>query len=184
LNKDVNVALAKKGAIIRAFDVNNAAEAIEALRGIDVLISTIGYDINSPSNPLKIALDAGVKLYVPNEWGITTDGLVGPMFEAKASVRAEALKLGIPTAAFFTGLWSEWIHNFGWDLKAGNISIGGTGDALFSTTSVAETARFVAYVLTSLPRDQIENAKFTLETERIVSLLCFSMSSLTDVELV
>jgi uncharacterized protein YbjT (DUF2867 family) len=172
LNNDVNAAFAKKGATIRAFDVGATAEAVEALRGVDVLIATTGNQgIVSQTDILKVALEAGVKLYVPNEWGVTTDGLDDEIFKVKAGVRAEALKLGLPTTAFFTGLWSEWIPKFGWDLKAGKIDIGGPGDALCSITSVAETARFVAYVLTSLPQDQLENAKFTLETDRTVRLL-------------
>jgi hypothetical protein len=170
LSNDINTEFAKKGATISAFDISSPAEATKALRGIDVLICATGKQGSTPqSEILKIVLDAGVKLYVPNEWGVTTDGLDGPIFKAKANVRAEALKLGPPTTAFFTGLWPEWIDNFGWDFKEGKIPIGGSGDAALSITSVAEAARFVVYALTSLRRDQLENARFTLEVDRMVS---------------
>jgi hypothetical protein len=169
LNNDVNAALAKKGVTVRAFDVDAASEAFETLRGIDVLICTTAIPgVTSQSKILKTALDAGVKLYVPNEWGFTPDGLDGLVFQAKANVRAEALLLGLPTAAFFTGLWPEWTSTLGWDIKEGKIDIGGTGNVPFSATGLDDVARFVAYALTSLPQDQIENAKFTLEADKVV----------------
>jgi hypothetical protein len=172
LNNDANTKFAEQGATIRSFDVDATADAVEALRGIDVLISTVAIPgIASQPNIPKIAVDAGIKLFVPNEWGFTwSNGDEGDtdIFKAKVAVRTEAQKLGLPTAMFFTGLWPEHITSFGWDLKAGKVAIPEPGDAPFSATSLVEAARFVAFVLTTLPRDKLENTEFNLEVDRVV----------------
>jgi hypothetical protein len=106
---------------------------------------------------------------VPAEFGDTTDGRSDPLFRLKVGVREHAAKLGLPTAAVFSGLWTEWILNLGFDLKGGKISINGQGDGQISTTSIEDVVHFVSYVLTTLPKEQLENAKLTLQGDVIVS---------------
>jgi hypothetical protein len=60
------------------------------------------------------------------------------------------------------------IKNIGFDLKNGKIEIKGQGDAELSTTSIDDVARFVAYALTELPEEKLENAKFSIEGDRSV----------------
>jgi hypothetical protein len=79
-------------------------------------------------------------------------------------------KLNLPTVAFFNGLWTEWLTNIGFDLSAEKITINGHGDAQISTTRIEDLACFVAYVLTVLPRDQLENTTFSIQGDVIVSL--------------
>jgi hypothetical protein len=64
--------------------------------------------------------------------------------------------------------WPEFYSYYGFDLKQGKINIPGEGDAPMSSTSIGDVARFVAHVLTALPRAQLEGARFRIEGERTV----------------
>lgn len=171
VNKPGLQELASQGAQIRPFVVTSS-EATSALKGIDVLISTQGMtSLDLQDHILRPAVDAGVKLFVPAEFGITTDGRPEPIFAHKVHLREEAARLGLPTTVIFTGLWTEFALNVVTGDNPRVLTIKGEGDGAFSTTSVDDVARFTAYVLTSLPRDKLENAKFTLETDTLVHFI-------------
>jgi hypothetical protein len=53
-------------------------------------------------------------------------------------------------------------------LKEGKIVIHGEGDALVTTTSINDVARFAAHILTALPAAQLKDAKFRIEGDRVV----------------
>jgi hypothetical protein len=162
--------LTSKGAEIRAFSVPSE-EATVALKDVDVLISTQGSSsLDLQDHILRPAVDAGVKLFVPAEYGITTDGRSEPFFAHKVHLREEAARLGLPTTAFYTGIWTEFVLDVvtEYDREAGVLSIKGGGDGAFSVTGLDDVAHFIAYALTSLPRVQLENAKFALETDQMV----------------
>jgi hypothetical protein len=169
-NNAQNQDLLSKGAEIRPFDVH-AADASSSLKDIDVLICTIdAVVINLETKLIEIAHSAGIKLFVPAEFGDTSEGRSDlPLFQFKESLRASCAKLGLPIVAFHSGFWTEWALEIGFDLEAGKITINGQGDAQLSTTSIEDVARFVTYVLTTLPKDQLENARFTLQGDVIVS---------------
>ncbi|KAH9978223.1 hypothetical protein BGW80DRAFT_1456305 [Lactifluus volemus] len=70
----------------------------------------------------------------------------------------------LPYAAFYPGLYADWI----WtpllilDVTSGKVSVGGDGDTQISFTSRLDIARYVSYVLTHLPVEQLENHSFRL----------------------
>jgi hypothetical protein len=170
VNNTQNQELSAKGAVIRQFDVSSA-DAASGLKGIDVLISTTGVGgLALQLKLVEVAHAAGVKLFVPAEFGDTTDGREEPILQLKQSIHTNSTNLGLPTVAFFTGPWTEYVPHFGFNLSAGKITINGQGDARISTTSIEDVARFVAYVLTTLPKDQLENAKFSLQGDVIVGV--------------
>jgi hypothetical protein len=171
VNNEQNKEFSSKGAEIRSYDVSSAA-AVSDLHGVDVVISTIGAGgLSLQSKLIDAAHRAGVKLLVPAEFGDTTVGRTEPINLLKLAGHAQAVKLGLPTATVFTGPWMEYIPYFGFDLAGGKITVNGSGDAKISTTSMVDVAYFVAYVLTALPKDKLENATFTLQGDVIVSLL-------------
>lgn len=57
----------------------------------------------------------------------------------------------------------------GLDIKNGKASVGGDGNTPISWTTSPDIARFVAYVLTSLPASKLEWQTFRIEGERAVS---------------
>jgi hypothetical protein len=163
--------LAAKGANIQTYDVEGS-DPIAGLKSVDVLISTVGfYSLGLQSKLINAAAKAGVRLFVPAEFGDTpTDDETDQLSKLKVDARKQAAELGLPTAAYFTGMWTEWVLHLGFDVKARQITINGDGEAELSMTSIVDVADFVAYTLVELPREQLENARFTVEGERIVGV--------------
>jgi hypothetical protein len=72
-----------------------------ALSGVDVLISTTGFaGLHLQPQLLRAAHAAGVKLFVPAEWGDNSDDREHDVHKSKAVLRQEAVELGVPTVAF------------------------------------------------------------------------------------
>jgi hypothetical protein len=107
-DNETNKKLASQGVVVVPFDAE-AADAAWHLGGIDVLISTIGYHgLATQLTLVKAAKDAGVKLFVPAEWGDDNTERTESMFAVKAKVRKEADRIGLLHAVFFHGLWPEF----------------------------------------------------------------------------
>jgi hypothetical protein len=108
-DKDVNKKFASQGVPIIPFDVESS-DASSALQGIDVLISTVAIPGLQAQYPLiKIAKAAGIKLFVPADWGDNTDGREAVIFRSKAKLREELESIGLPYASFFHGLWIDFL---------------------------------------------------------------------------
>ena len=58
---------------------------------------------------------------------------------------------------------------FGFDIAGGKINIKGSGKPLITFTARPDIASYLAYVLTSLPREKLEWRSFCIEGDRIVS---------------
>jgi hypothetical protein len=166
-DKESNKKLVEQGVIIKPFDVS-AEDASSLLKGIDVVIATPAAQ-GVPLQPqlVRAAAAAGVKLFVPAEWGGEDED--SPFHGFKESVRADAAKLGLPTASFFSGIWVDRLPMFGWDLAHGKLTIRGDGEAPISFTSTDDVARFAAHTLVHAPREALENKKLYFEADRIVS---------------
>jgi hypothetical protein len=165
-DKDSNKQLAAMGAIIKPLDLS-APDAADVLDGIDVLIAAPA----APAVPLQTQLvraahAANVKLFVPAEWG--GDDSSSPTYKLKESIRSDAEALGLPTVSFFGGVWTDRLSMLGFDLKNLNITIRGWGETPISVTSEEDIARYAAHALTHFSRDQLNNAKFHVEGDRIV----------------
>ena len=55
-------------------------------------------------------------------------------------------------------------------LKSGNVTVGPDGNVPVSFTTQSDVGRFVAYVLTNLPRSRLEWGTFRIEAERKVRI--------------
>jgi hypothetical protein len=121
------------------------SDSATSLKDIDVLISTTSAPgIPHQSRLIHLAHSAGVKLFVP-------------------------AKVGLPTAAFWPGLWIDYFPRFGFDLQNGKITIRGDGKADVSVTSQDDVTAYTVYALTEFKRETLEGGKFYFEAERIVS---------------
>jgi hypothetical protein len=60
------------------------------------------------------------------------------------------------------------------DLTSGKVPIGGDGNEPMPFTSRTNVARFVSYVLTHLPSEQLKNRSFTIAADnKVTSDLAF-----------
>jgi hypothetical protein len=146
------------------------SDSATSLKDIDVLISTTSAPgIPHQSRLIHLAHSAGVKLFVPAEWSMDGADRGTAIDKLKMSIREEAAKVGLPTAAFWPGLWIDYFPRFGFDLQNGKITIRGDGKADVSVTSQDDVTAYTVYALTEFKRETLEGGKFYFEAERIVS---------------
>lgn len=133
---------------------------------VEVLISALAYGaLTSQSTIADAAKEAGVKLFVPSEFGLPTEGGKGGHLVIKSQFADYLKSLGIPSLRFYTGMFVEFIPQFT-GVDTGKFLVLGKGDASFSTTALDDVAGFTAHVLTSLPPAKLHDATFRIEGER------------------
>ncbi|KZV65330.1 NAD-P-binding protein [Peniophora sp. CONT] len=162
---------ASNGAIVVPIpDYNDVSTVSEALKGVDVLISTLGH---AAATQLQVpiaeaARSAGVKLFVPSEFGSSTDGAKQGHLAMKLEL-TEKLATIMPVTKFFNGnladwMWMPMVHL---DVKSGKVAVGGDGNAKMSFTSRPDIARYVVHVLTTLAPEETVNKTFRIESQRL-----------------
>jgi uncharacterized protein YbjT (DUF2867 family) len=101
--------LAARGARIVQVDYNDDAAVTTALKGVDAVVSTLGFAGLQLQVPIaKAAKAAGVQLFAPSEFGGPTDMASGPL-AVKHAIAEDIRALGLPTVRFFTGGFSDWV---------------------------------------------------------------------------
>jgi len=153
------------GARLVTVDYSNKESVKKALTGVDVVISTLAASaLDVQPGIAEVAKEAGVKLFVPSEFGGPTEGATEGLFGAKAKIQEQLKAIGIPYALFYTGAFADslWGPFLDLDIANGKISVGGDGSKRIPFTSRTDIARFVSYVLTHLPADQLKNRSFTM----------------------
>ncbi|KAH9055143.1 NAD-P-binding protein [Lactarius deliciosus] len=158
------------GAKIAVVDYGSAESLKNAVTGADVVISTVTHTALQVQHLLaEQAKAAGVKVFVPSEFGDVTDRQNPEgIFLVKQAVHHKCKELDLPYALFFTGVHPDvaFVPFLGLDLQSGDVNVGLDGNALNSFTAQLDIGRYVAYVLTNLPRSKIEWRTFRIESER------------------
>jgi len=160
------------GAKIVVVDYSSTMSLKSAVTGADVVVSTLTAApaaLQAQHLLAEQAKAAGVKLFVPSEFGNPTvrENAEGA-FALKQSVHHKLKELDLPYALFFTGPHPDFIFIplLGLDLKSDNVTVGLDGNALNSFTTQQDIGRFIAYVLMNLPRSRLEWRIFRIEAER------------------
>ena len=164
-------------------DYSNDESIERALTGVEVVISTIsGAALDVQGKIAAAAKEVDVKLFVPSDFGGITEGSTEGVFGTKANIQNQLKALGIPYAVFYTGpfadyIWSSYVMRVLWpfylfnntvkrsldlDVVSGKVSVGGDGNRQISFTSRSDIARYVSYVLTHLPPEQLKNRTFII----------------------
>lgn len=100
------------GAQVVHVDYADTAALTTALHGIDVLVAVLGGSAFLLQIPLaEAAKAAGVKLFVPSEFGNPTEEISAndDFFGQKVQVLEAVKMIGLPYALFWTGLFSDFI---------------------------------------------------------------------------
>jgi len=140
-----------------------------ALQGKDVVISTLGRPAFHLQELLgQAAKAAGVKLFIPSEFGNPTEGREDSWFAQKNAARQKLKDMGMPYMLVYNGPFPDFVFNphMGWDLLNGKVQISGKGDSPISFTQRRDIGRFVSHVLTHLPPDELEWRTFRIEGDR------------------
>ncbi|KAG1825490.1 uncharacterized protein BJ212DRAFT_1443618 [Suillus subaureus] len=162
-----------EGAKIATADYTDVKAVASILREhkVEVVISAVAYGaLPSQSSIADAAKEAGVKLFVPSEFGLPTEGGKGGHLVIKSEFADYLKSLGIPSLRFYTGMFMEFVPLFA-GVDTGKFLVLGKGDASFSTTALDDVAvlynlGFTAHVLTSLPPAKLHDATFRIEGER------------------
>jgi len=137
----------------------------KALTGVDVVVSTVSMTaLDVQPGIAEAAKEVGVKLFIPSEFGAPTDGETEGFLGAKANFQKQLKAIGIPYARFFSGGFADylWVPDLGLDVTSGKVTVGGDGTNPIPFTSRPDIARYLSYVLTHLPADQLKNRTFII----------------------
>ncbi|ESK91437.1 endo- -beta-xylanase precursor [Moniliophthora roreri MCA 2997] len=158
---------------VEGYDAVDEVAAAFKGHNVEVVVSAIGTSALELEYPLaEAAKKAGVKLFVPSEYGLVTEG-VSKVSDDKDSVLvwkdkfAEHIReTGLPFARFFVGLFFGYVPWITAYEQNGKVNIFGKGDQPVSFTDEADIGGYVVYVLTNLPPKQLENACFRIEGDK------------------
>ena len=144
-------ALSSKGVDVISVDYSSQQSIIDALKGTEVVLSGLRDDgLDIQTNVIRAAKDAGVKLFVPSEYGRNTLGntsectstnlnfFFGAQADSNADLKVKAdahdllKQLHLPYTLFFTGIWPEMMGKqygpvIGIDFESGKFRLFGDG---------------------------------------------------------
>ncbi|KAJ7620748.1 hypothetical protein DFH06DRAFT_64257 [Mycena polygramma] len=149
------------------FTHTEAVAAVFREHKVDVVLATMnGHVAAAQKAVVDAAKLSAVKLFVPSEYGMPTDGYTEGPHADKNKIAADLKSLGIPSTRIYTGIFTEiipWLVGYP---EHGKIRIIGTGTVPVSFTALTDIAGFVAHILTTLPPSELEDRSFRLEGER------------------
>ncbi|KAM0756654.1 NAD(P)-binding protein [Meredithblackwellia eburnea MCA 4105] len=158
-----------EGVTIKRVDYSDSSSIEAALKGSEVVIATLGLH-GMAHQPVVIdaAHRAGVKLFVPAEFGNPTEHVTSGFHIKKVEAAAQLKRLGLPSLRVFTGVFPEvcLIPQFGFDFKTGKAKWVGTGATPVGFTFRDDVASFLAHTLTTLPASSLLDRIFRIEGDR------------------
>ena len=101
-----------------AVDYSNKESIKNALTGVDVVICTISLTaLNLQAGIAAAAKEAGVKLFIPSEFGNVSEGETEGLFGEKAGIQNQLKAVDIPCTFFYTGpfadyIWAPYVFSF------------------------------------------------------------------------
>jgi uncharacterized protein YbjT (DUF2867 family) len=162
------------GAKIVEVDYQDVLSMQQALKGVDVVVSVLGGAGIAAQVPLaEAAVKAGVKLFVPSEFGnpsvhpdntdrdVNTMGPIAP----KVKMHQTLKKLELPYVLIFNGIFADAVKVF-WVTGEKKASVVGDGNNELSWTSRRDIGEFVGKALTTVPLEKLSNATLRIEGSR------------------
>ncbi|KIK57524.1 hypothetical protein GYMLUDRAFT_46094 [Collybiopsis luxurians FD-317 M1] len=152
-----------------------ALAAILKEHNIEIVISTVNASGLKAQYVFADAakLSGCVKLFVPSEWGVPTEGAqyLGEdnIFGQKDAFAEYLKKIELPYTRFYTGIF---IDSLPWLVGAETnhaVNVLGKGETFFSVTSEEDIGGFVAHVITAFPSSssRLKNQSLRIQGDRI-----------------
>lgn len=139
-------------------NVESGEDLDKALEGADVVVNLLEPEVNHSKVVENVATFKSVKLYLPSEFGadIEETDYYLPLFKPKTDALELVQKLGLKTVSIITGVFFEYAFtvpplvgvNFP---NPGQIQYYGNFDVEISGTSVADTGKVIASVVSKDP---------------------------------
>ncbi|RUS24078.1 hypothetical protein BC938DRAFT_474162, partial [Jimgerdemannia flammicorona] len=139
------------GVEVVAAEYTDPAGLVKALKGVDVVVSTVGTAvIETQISLIKAAEEAGVKRFIPSEFGSDISKIPSPVFNHKRQISEYLRTTTLEYTIFYTNYWLDTILFFAeWDLTAGKAIIIGDGNDRFTVTHRKDVAKFVVASLSN-----------------------------------
>ncbi|EGN92668.1 hypothetical protein SERLA73DRAFT_190662 [Serpula lacrymans var. lacrymans S7.3] len=157
------------GTRVVAVDYSDVLAATSVLREhhVDVVVSAVSSEGLLSQMPLaQAAKAAGVKLFVPPEFGMPTEGGTEGFALAKSQFVDYLKSIGLPFARVYCGLFYEYIPWLTGVPDTGKFLIVGSGKVPASFTAIEDVAGFLAHILTTLPPSKLHDTSFRIEGQR------------------
>jgi hypothetical protein len=142
------------GVEVKTVDYTSSESLVDALRGHDVVLSTLGFSsVPLQKSIIDAAVEAGVKRFIPSDFaGISTDPKAkdlppyAPTTEILEYLKAKAESSGLEYTVFSIGAFLEFIIEtpFFVDWKNHSAELFDDGAHAFSCTSVSGVGKAVA----------------------------------------
>ncbi|KAG2133299.1 hypothetical protein DEU56DRAFT_913914 [Suillus clintonianus] len=150
-------------------DYTSASEISAILREnkVDVLISTVSFfsgGIAAQDVLADAAKEAGVKLFVPSEFGVSPP-VTGPGRE-KHDFAVYAKSIGLPTLRVYNGLFHDFVPWLTAVTETGKLHLVSKGKMPGSFTAISDVAGYVAHILTTQPPSRLLDVEVRIEGQR------------------
>eukprot|EP01137_Pigoraptor_chileana_P020730 Opistho-2@83492 len=150
--KDIVASFEALGAkVITCADMENIDQLAVSMTGSEIVISTIGGSghVVRQLSLIQACKIAGVRKFVPSEYGIDFDAIQGPLmpiFEGKKVVHDALKESGLDYTFYVAGFFMDTIFSefFGLNFGSGKATIPGDGNTLCIFTLREDIAEFVA----------------------------------------
>ncbi|CAK5280814.1 unnamed protein product [Mycena citricolor] len=154
---------------IPSYDDVPAVTAALKAHNVEVIVSTLStVALPAQLSIADAAKQAGVKLFVPSEFGLSTErDTEGPLAE-KNRIIEKLQSVGVPYLRIFTGLLIEfvpWAVNY--NAEAKKLYVVGKSEGPVSVVSVDDVGGYLAHILTHQPTSVLENQILRIEGDRI-----------------
>ena len=166
----------------------SSASLLEAFKGQDAVVSTIAtFSTHQQSDIIDAAITAGVKRFVPSEYGVDTSlpqvaELLPPALPKQQTVEYLRSKeaSGLSWTGVIVGGFFDWTFKFpglmGWDLTGRKATVFDGGDVEYEETNVAQIGRAVAAALSADHVEQTKNTyiyinSFTITQNQVLAIL-------------
>ncbi|KAH7921969.1 NAD(P)-binding protein [Leucogyrophana mollusca] len=146
-----------------------AVSALLRAHSVDVLISAVSLvtgGVGAQTVLADAARDAGVRLFVPSEYGTPTRGDKSGAGLPKDQFAEYLTSIGIPWLRLYCGLFHEFVPWLAAVEETGKFLIVGKGETPNSFTSIPEVAQYLAHVLTTAPPSRLANTELRIEGQR------------------
>ncbi|KAG1731591.1 uncharacterized protein EDB91DRAFT_1153455 [Suillus paluster] len=158
--------------VVRA-DYTSASEVSAILREnkVDVLISTVTLVFGGVlvQNILAdAAKEAGVKLFVPSEFG--TAPPASGLSHEKYDFAVYTKSIGLPTLHVYNGLFNEFVPWLTALTETGKLHLVGKGEMPGSFTAIPDVAGYLAHILTTQPPSRLLDVEVRIEGQRATLL--------------
>jgi len=178
-----------EGVIVKHIDYSKPETIVEALKGQDALVITLG-GMSPKENDIKLieaAGEAGVSWILPNDWSPDSEneGLLKDVFvfQSKPAIRNAIVELGKSSyISVSTGFWYEWslaiAPAFGFDFANRKVTLFDEGETKISISTWPQVGRAVVSLLSLPIKPEGSNKEACLENlkNKMVYVSSFTIS--------